>query len=50
MGVYDRDYMQENKPKRMEAAKVPLYQRPVHDRAPWWARLKFRLWLLLNRR
>jgi hypothetical protein len=49
MGVYDRDYMRDEKPRRMEAGESP-YRRPVKGRAPWWARLKFRLWLLLKGR
>lgn len=50
MGVYDRDYMKEEKPRRMDPPPPrPFQPRPV-ERAPLWARIKFRLWLLFNRR
>jgi hypothetical protein len=51
MGVYDRDYMLEKKPEKLATpASTSPYRRPVENRAPLWARIKFRLWLFFRRR
>jgi len=50
MGVYDRDYMKGKKPERITASGQPVYQPKPVDRAPLWARIKFRIWLLFKRR
>ncbi len=51
MGLYDRDYMQEGPRRRPEppSAPRPRVRDPV-EKAPLWARIKFRLWLLFRRR
>jgi hypothetical protein len=49
MGIYDRDYMLEKKPEKLSASAAPR-QRPAPDRAPLWARIKFRIWLWIKGR
>lgn len=49
MGLYDRDYM---KLKKGTAVVEPPVAKQITStkKAPWWAQLKFRFWLLFHRR
>lgn len=48
MGIYDRNYMREEKPEPPVRPRPVI--RPPGNRAPLWARIKFRLWLWFHRR
>jgi len=49
MGLYDRDYMKLK--KRPAVVEIPETNRLTSiKKAPWWAHLKFKVWLLFHRR